>query len=120
MLNFTKPVLLASIIILLVFKLYNLNNINFDIDLLDKQLTPIKKYIKPNSSIGFYSTAGYGGLYMAIEYVMAPDIIINNLNLDTLLVIKKKGSILQHLEHYHPIIQNEDGDRSVSLMTKIK
>ena len=119
-LKYMAPVLIIATLLMVVFKLYQLNKTDFDIDVLTKQLAPLPKYIKPNSTIGFYINNNDPQLFMEIQYVMAPQIISNTVVPDTILLIQSKSGVVKPFEHYRTIIQNQDNGRIVSLITKGK
>lgn len=119
-LKYTAPVLIIATLLMVIFKLYQLNKIDFDIDVLTKQLAPLPKYIRPNSTIGLYTDSNDPQLFMEIQYIMAPQIISGTPAADTILLIQGKAGLAKTFEHYRTIVQNQDNGRIVSLITKIK
>jgi len=119
-LKYTAPVLIIATILMVILKLYQLNKIDFDIDILAKQLAPLPKYIKPNSTIGLYTNNSDPQLFMEVQYIMAPQIVSNTSVPDTILLIQNKAGLVKTFEHYRTIIQNQDNGRIVSLITKDK
>jgi hypothetical protein len=119
-LHFAKYILLTAIMVLVIFKLYNLSKINFEIDELAKELAPFQRSILPGSSIGFYTDHDLPGLYMAVEYVMAPKIILNRSNTDTLILVQSKANPVKLNWHYRTIARNEDDGKIMSLIARVK
>ncbi|WP_299582682.1 hypothetical protein [Mucilaginibacter sp.] len=104
---------------MIIFKIYQLNKIEFDIDILDKQLTPLQIYIKPNSAIGFYTNISNSVLFIEMQYIMAPLNIQNKITPDTLLLIQFPNEKIKTFDHYRTIIQNQQNGKIVSLITKL-
>lgn len=113
-----KIILLAAIPLMVIAKIYQLNKTDFDIDTLDKQLSPIRSYIKPNCRVGFYQNTDDPTLLVELQYVTAPRIISNSLSPDTLLLIQFTNKPVKTFDHYRVITQNQDNGREISLITK--
>jgi hypothetical protein len=77
--------------LLLVIRVYNLKRTNFDIDNLAAQLARFSKYLKPYGKIGFVDNTQGAVSVMAVQYILVPHIIVNNLSPDTLLLVQYKG-----------------------------
>ena len=112
--------LLLAIVVILVSKIYYINRISFDIDTLDQQITPLKKYMRAETPIGYHVNTQYAGIYMAVQNVMAPRILYINLKPDTLIMIRDKTEKVKGIEDYQVIAENTLGERIVSLIKKIK
>ena len=119
MLKNTKIILLIAIPLMVILKIYWLNKTEFDMDVLDKQLKPLRIYIKPNSAIGYYTNINNSVLFMEMQYLMAPLDIRNKITTDTLLLIQFPNEKIKTFEHYRTIIQNQQDGRIVSLITKL-
>jgi hypothetical protein len=102
----------------MAFKLYQVNRISFDIDLLANQLAPVKKDITLNSSIGFYTNYGNSDMYIKTQYLLAPCVVLNKLTPDTLLILQNKADTVKQFNNYRTISQNQNG--TVSIITKVK
>ena len=65
---------------MVIFKIYQLNKTDFDLDILGKQLKAIKSYIKPNCTIGFYDNTSDPTLLVELQYEVAPTCYQQQLN----------------------------------------
>ena len=119
MLKYTKIIFWVTIPLMVILKVYWLNKIDFDIDVLDKQLRPLQTYVKPKSAIGYYTNINNAELFMEMQYIMAPLNIQNKTTPDTLLLIQFSSEKIKTFEHYRTIIQNRQDGRIVSLITRI-
>lgn len=120
MLKYTKVILWVTIPLMIVFKIYQLKKTEFDIDVLSKQLRPLQIFIKPNTTIGFYTSTNDPVLFVEMQYIMAPQNIQNKITPDTLLLIQFPNEKIKAFDHYRTIIQNQQNGRIVSLITKLK
>jgi len=105
---------------MVVLKIYQLNKTDFDIDVLQRQLTPLQNYIKPNCVVGFYTNTNNSALFVEMQYIMAPQVISNKTTADTLLLIQFTGNKIKRFDGYRIIAQNGDHGKQVSLVTKTK
>jgi hypothetical protein len=112
--------LTGAIILMLGFKVYHINKIDFEIDLIKKQLKPIKDHIKPGSTVGFDVTTRYAASFMVMEYVMAPQVLVLNSSPDSVIIMQDKTDKLPDVKHYQIITQSIVGEKEILLILKIK
>jgi hypothetical protein len=116
-----KNLLLPLIcVIILFFRLYRSDSINFDIDVLAKGLIPVKTRLKQVKTMGFYTNANDYQIYESTRYIIAPCLLLNQPDLDTILMIRDNKSALKQLPHYKVIVQNADADKTFSVLIKTK
>lgn len=118
--NYLKLALSLVVVILIVSKYFYINKVQLDVDVLTKQLDPLKKSAQLYTRIGYKSSPRYESIYGPVTFVMVPYIVEQNSIPDTLIVIKDKGELINGLNNYRVISQNSEGERIVSLMCKIK
>jgi hypothetical protein len=107
--------------VLIAAKLFYINRISFDLDSLSGQLDPIKKCIKANTVVGYKGSKSEETLYGPVSYIMVPQIVVQNFEKDTLIMIQDKAdSIATPPGNYRVLSQNVDGNRVVSLICKNK
>lgn len=114
--------IILFIVLLVFFKVYNLNKTDYSVDILKKQLMPLQQYIRPGSKISFYADTEYNRLYIPTQYLLAPHIFSNNPQADSMILIqhKSKNIPLLTIDHYQVIKQTVINQRAISLITKIK
>ncbi len=115
---YARITLLITIPLMVIIKINQLNKIDFDLDLLGRQLIPLQSYIKPNCPIGFYTNSKNSTLFVEMQYLMAPQAINDNITPDTLLLIQFNSQPTKKFDHYRIIAQNKDKEREVALITK--
>jgi hypothetical protein len=121
MIRYLNIALAVAIPLIVVVKVYHINKItSFDIDRLDKQLTPFKSFIKPGSRVGYDVHTKYGGIFMAVEHVMVPTLLSLDMTADSMIVLRDKNDTLKTFPKYRIISQNTDKDRIAELIEKIK
>lgn len=111
--------MMIAIPLMIAVKLYHINRISFDLDRLEKQLTPFKKLIKPGSRVGYDVQTKYKSMFMAVEYTMAPKVISLDMKADSMIVLHDKADSLKTFPKYRVISRNIDGDRVAELIQKI-
>ncbi|MDB5017718.1 MAG: hypothetical protein JWQ84_2550 [Mucilaginibacter sp.] len=121
LLKYTNNTLLAIIILLVIFRVCSLHKQHFDdTDVVNREIDPFKKYFTPGNNIGFDDRTENAGLYMTMEYVVAPRIISGRSNTDTVILTETKGDKLINIPNYRTIAKSEYDNRIISLITKVK
>jgi hypothetical protein len=111
--------LFAIVILVVTGRLYQLNKTNFDIDILGNQLAPIKKLLPSDASVGFYTNRP-SAMFIETEYIMAPLVLQNRLDCDTILTIRDTTIKTYDFRGYKAICTTKQGVLIVSLMIKNK
>ncbi|HEY8784030.1 MAG TPA: hypothetical protein VIM16_20545 [Mucilaginibacter sp.] len=122
--NILTAVTLSCIILLcILIKCLTLYRIAFDIDTLDRQLGPIKRHITFDSTIGFDTNTDDDNsyqIYIAVKYIMTPQVFLYKKNLDTLILIQSKQKMIRDFPNYRVIAKSENQESIITLITKIK
>ena len=102
---------------LLFLKAYQLTRISFALDDLNTQLADVKKIIHPGATIGYYSANNSSSSFVETSFAMAPAILMNNINRDTILVIGSKTTVQNYFGRYRLLTRKESGNTVTSLIT---
>lgn len=115
-----KYILITLIILMMSYKIWKINRIDFDLDVLDKQIQPIKKSIQPRTAVGIYMPDGDATFITQLQYVLAPVFTSEKITADSLIYIQRPGQPLKIMANYRMINQTDFKGITISLITKVK
>lgn len=118
---YIKCMLCGLIVLILGYKIWKLNHVKFDLDVLDKQVQPIKKSIQPGTTAGIYAINGDAAFIIQLQYVLAPVLTTDKNTADTLIYIHTQQQDLSTtMVNYRVIKQTDYKNMVIALITKAK
>lgn len=118
--SYTKYILSGLIVLMIGYKIWKLNRIDFNLDIWTKELQPIKQNMLDGSEVGVYDSIKNPARIPQLQYVLAPVIISDRTTADSLLFIRPMAQALDLKGNYTLIKEVTVQDVIISLAVKKK